>query len=111
LWEVSTDQGINFHKLNKSSLFPTPISRELSTEYLDAGMYVRCHVQAEGRGGYWRTSEPVLLNRTRYQCSQARGVGLGAPQATLASYDSFRAMQQVGYWLSDWLLLYQLEFN
>ena len=92
------DQGINFHRLNKSSIFLSPTSRELSTEYLDAGVYARCRVRAvndEGRGGYWRTSEPVLLNRTRYQCSQAGGVGLGAPRATLTSYDSFRVMQQV----------------
>lgn len=99
LWEVSVDEGVNFYVLNASSVFTSPDSRELQTLYLDPGMYVRCRVKAvdqEGQGVYWRTSETVLLNSTRYQCYSAdlekeKGEHIGF----LTSYNSFGAFEQV----------------
>ena len=99
MWEVSVNDGVTFQVLNTSSTFTSPYSRELPTVYLDPALHVRCRVQAmdsEGRGSYWRVSDTVKVNRTRYKCSSLQGLNEHMPhKASLTSYDYFRALEQV----------------
>lgn len=99
-WETSTDGGSSFNTVSASTIFTSPYSRVLQTLYLAPGVFVRCRVQAvdhSGRKGYWRESEAVRTGEKKYSCygddeEEEEGSFM---TATLTSYESYRASDQV----------------